>query len=89
MSSLSTYLPPQATLGPPSAPEVPNLQRLGTRCWKTLVNNGVPSEHARELAAAIIHFLYANSDPSPHERHLIDRYCKQIRAAGLWQLELG
>ena len=89
MSSLSPYLPPQATLGPPSAPEVPNLQRLGTRCWKTLVNNGVPSEHARDLAAAIMQFLYANSDPSPHQKYLIDRYCQQIRAAGLWQLELG
>ena len=63
-----------------------DMQRMGTNYWKRLVTRGVPSADARELATAIIHFIYLNSQSSYHQRHLLGRYYQHICAANLSSL---
>ncbi|NEQ50553.1 MAG: hypothetical protein F6K11_10535 [Leptolyngbya sp. SIO3F4] len=66
-----------------------DMRRMGTRCWKTLVIQGVPSEDARELAIAIIHFIYLKSQPSDHQKHLLGRYYQHVCAANISALQLS
>lgn len=63
------------------------MQRMGTRCWQRLINQGVPLKDARELAIAIIHFIYLDSSPSPTQKYLISRYHEHICAARLSALQ--
>ncbi len=64
-----------------------NMQRMGTHCWRTLVNKGVPSKDARQLAIAIINFIYLGGDPSHDQQCLIERYHQHIRNANLSPLQ--
>lgn len=88
MQTLTIQAPLQSASNGLSAPEsdTVDMQRLGTRCWKTLVNKGVPSKDAREAALAIAHFIYFNNQPSNHQKNLIDRY---LSSADLLALQLA
>lgn len=63
------------------------MQRLGTRCWRLLITKGVPSQDARELAIAIIRFIYLNIAPSHHQKNLIERYYQYISGTELLSLQ--
>lgn len=65
------------------------MQRLGTRCWRALVNQGVPFQEARELAIAVTHFIYLNILPSNHQKSLIDQYYHHLRATDILSLQLS
>ena len=66
-----------------------DMQRIGTRCWRTLITKGVPSEDARELAIAIIHFIYLGNQPSVYQKDLLGRYYQHICAANIPALQLA
>lgn len=66
-----------------------DMQRLGTRCWKTLVEKGVPFEDARQLAIAVSHFIYLNTLPSESQKSLIEQYYQQLHAANILSLQLS
>ena len=87
MQSLSTGFQLQAANYPMPSFETANMQRMGARCWKLLINQGVPFKDARELAIAIIHFIYLKSNPSQEQKHLINRYHEHICAAELSSLQ--
>ena len=63
------------------------MQRMGTRCWGLLVDQGVPFKDARELAISIIHHIYLDSSPTQAQKDLINRYRQHIYAARLSSLE--
>ena len=65
------------------------MQRLGTRCWRALINQGVPFQEARELAIAVTHFIYLNTVPSNHQKSLIDQYSYHLRATDILSLQLS
>ena len=89
MQSLSTISSKFQTVSDPTPPmSTVNMQRMGTRCWRLLINQGVPFNDARELAIAITHFLYHKHNPSPEQKQLISRYYQQIKAAELSSLEV-
>ena len=84
----SLALPPRLQYQPNNAAPKPiNMQRMGTRCWQRLVNQGVPFKDARELAIAIVHFIYLDSTPSQAQKDLIGRYYQHICAAKLSSLQ--
>ncbi|MEO0868248.1 MAG: hypothetical protein AAFY17_07320 [Cyanobacteria bacterium J06642_11] len=64
-----------------------DMQRLGTRCWQLLINKGVPSQEAREMAIAIIRFIYLNGVPSHRQQSLIARYYKHLSSTELLSLQ--
>ncbi|MEM7795188.1 MAG: hypothetical protein AAF579_12165 [Cyanobacteria bacterium P01_C01_bin.118] len=66
-----------------------DMQRMGTRCWRTLIAKGVPSEDARELAIAIVHFIYLGSQPSIRQKDLLGRYYQHVCAANIPALQLA
>lgn len=69
-----------------SAPMSVDMQRFGTRCWKTLINKGVSSKDARDVAIAITHLIYCNNPLSQNQQRVIDRYLSE---ADLLSLQLG
>ena len=84
----SLALPPRSQYHPNTVtPQPINKQRMGTLCWQRLVNQGVPFKDARELAIAIIHFIYLDTPPSQAQKDLIDRYYQHICAAKLSSLQ--
>lgn len=91
MQTLAVQALPNCTLNNISELPAKNLdmQRLGTRCWKTLVEKGVPSQDARELAIAVSHFMYRNTLPSNHQKSLIKQYYQQLRAADILSLQFS
>ncbi|ESA32234.1 hypothetical protein N836_26965 [Leptolyngbya sp. Heron Island J] len=86
--SLPTPVQPQSNSYPMPTVKAANMQRMGARCWQRLVNQGVPFKDARELAIAIIHFIYLDSSPSPTQKYLISQYHEHICAARLSSLQL-
>ncbi|MEM7065207.1 MAG: hypothetical protein AAF572_18860 [Cyanobacteria bacterium P01_B01_bin.77] len=91
MQTLATKALPHHIPNNISEPFAQNLdmQRLGTRCWKTLVEKGVPSQDARELAIAVSHFIYLNTLPSEYQKSLIEQYYQQLRAADILSLQFN
>ena len=89
MQSLSLPNPArfQANNYPMPAVRASNMQRMGARCWRCLINQGVPFKDARELAIAIVHFIYLDSTPSQAQKYLIDQYQQHICAARLSSLQ--
>ena len=53
-----------------------------------LVNEGIPFQDARVIAAAIAKYDAANRLPKPHQRELIMQYSPLICRAHLWRSEL-
>ncbi len=86
MQALTLQANAQTELNSLSAPASVDMRRLGTRCWKALVNKGVSSKDAREVAIAITHLIYFNNPPSQNQQSLIDRYLSE---ADLLSLQLG
>ncbi|MEM9806128.1 MAG: hypothetical protein AAF959_12680 [Cyanobacteria bacterium P01_D01_bin.56] len=64
-----------------------DMQRLGTRCWQLLITKGVPPSEARELAIAIIRFIYLNISPSHRQKSLINRYYQHLSSPELLSLQ--
>lgn len=96
MQAFTLQAPAQHAPNPISAPSADRLeyktndmQRLGTRCWKELINKGVPFQDARELAIAISHFIYLSTLPSEHQKSLIDRYYQHLVATDILSLQLS
>ncbi len=89
MQALATYTHSHSLFNSSSTPvsKPLNMQRAGTRYWKVLVDKGVPSGEARELAIAIINFVYLDSPLSPHQKHLISRYYRHISTLELLSLQ--
>ena len=83
--ALPTFSQPQTT--PKLAVKTGHMQRMGTRCWQLLVDQGVPFKDARELAIAIIQFMYLDSSPTHAQKHLINRYHRHICDAKLSSLQ--
>ena len=86
--SLPTPVQSQSNSYPMPASKAANMQRMGARCWQRLINQGVPFKDARELAVAIIHFIYLDSSPSASQKYLISHYHEHICAARLSSLQL-
>lgn len=92
MQALATHVRSQSLVDKsvmPTASKAIDMQRVGTRCWRTLITKGVPSEDARELAIAITHFIYLQSQPSHHQKHLLGRYYQHVCAANISALQLS
>ncbi|ESA32235.1 hypothetical protein N836_26970 [Leptolyngbya sp. Heron Island J] len=49
---------------------------------------GVPQDHAKEIAIAVVRYSHLDCRPSGKEKRLIGRYCQHLCAVGLWRLEL-
>ncbi|WP_161635058.1 hypothetical protein [Leptolyngbya sp. Heron Island J] len=64
------------------------LKRLGARYWCQLMRVGVPQDHAKEIAIAVVRYSHLDCRPSGKEKRLIGRYCQHLCAVGLWRLEL-
>ena len=64
------------------------LKRLGARHWQRLMRVGVPQDHAKEIAIAVVRYSQLDRRPSSEEKRLIGRYCQHLCAVGLWRLEL-
>ncbi|MEM8612285.1 MAG: hypothetical protein AAGF93_09735 [Cyanobacteria bacterium P01_H01_bin.105] len=64
------------------------LKRLGARYWQRLMRVGVPQDHAKEIAIAVVRYSQLDRRPSSEEKLLIGRYCQHLCAVGLWHLEL-
>ena len=64
------------------------LKRLGARYWQRLMRVGVPQDHAKEIAIAVVRYSQLDRRPSSEEKRLIGRYCQHLCAVGLWRLEL-
>lgn len=56
----------------------PKIKRIGTRYWKILVTQGVASPDARQLASAVVRYIYLNVRPSEYQERLIEHYSQQI-----------
>ncbi|MEA5465873.1 hypothetical protein [Leptothoe sp. PORK10 BA2] len=92
MPALATYTHPtysQPLSKNTSAPaaEDQSIQRMGTRCWRTLVEKGVPSGDARELAIAIVNFIYVDNHLSHHQKYLVGRYYRHLSTLELSLLQ--
>ena len=87
--ALQTPLRYAPTVVPVAETQPAEMQRLGTRCWRALVNQGIPSQEARELAIAITHFIYLNTLPSNHQKNLINQYYQHLRATDILSLQLS
>ena len=90
MQALATYTTNSQSLSnntPTPATDDQNIQRMGTRCWKTLVEKGVPSGDARSLAIAIINFIYLDNHLSHHQKYLIGRYYRHLSTVELLSLQ--
>lgn len=88
MQALTIQASTQTELNSLPAPEssTVDMRRLGTRCWKALVNKGVSSKDAREVAIAITHLIYFNNPLSQNQQSLIDRHLSET---DLLSLQLG
>ncbi|MGD1858055.1 MAG: hypothetical protein ACFB2W_27780 [Leptolyngbyaceae cyanobacterium] len=64
------------------------LKRIGARYWKQLMRVGVPQQHAKEIAIAVVRYSHLDCRPSCQEKRLIGRYCQHLVAVGLWHLEM-
>ena len=64
------------------------LKRIGARYWQQLMRVGVPQDHAKEIAIAVVHYSHLDCHPSFKEKRLIGRYCQHLCAVGLWRLEM-
>lgn len=64
------------------------LKRIGARYWKQLMRVGVPQDHAKEIAIAVVRYSHLDCRPSFKEKRLIGRYCQHLCAVGLWHLEM-
>ena len=64
------------------------LKRIVARYWQKLMRAGVPQDHAREIAIAVVRYSHLDCRPSFKEKRLIGRYCQHLCAAGLWHLEM-
>lgn len=56
--------------------------------WRKLIQEGIPSDHAKHVANGIANFDANQSLPTSAERQLIGHYCTFIARAQLWRLEL-
>ena len=75
----------------PSVPKASNrakLKLIGARYWKQLMRVGVPQDHAKEIAIAVVRYSHLDCRPSFEEKRLIGRYCQHLCAVGLWHLEM-
>ena len=64
------------------------LKRIVARYWQKLMRVGVPQDHAKEIAIAVVRYNHFDCRPSFKEKRLIGRYCQHLCAAGLWHLEM-
>ena len=64
------------------------LKRIVARYWQKLMRVGVPQDHAKEIAIAVVRYSHLDCRPSFKEKRLIGRYCQHLCAAGLWHLEM-
>lgn len=87
-SSAAVLLERKSSTTPKKGSKRERLKRIGARYWKQLMRVGVPQDHAREIAIAVVRYSHLDCRPSFEEKRLIGRYCQHLCAVGLWRLEM-
>ncbi len=87
-SSTAVLLERKSSSTPKKSSKREKLKRIGARYWKQLMRVGVPQDHAREIAIAVVRYSHLDCRPSFEEKRLIGRYCQHLCAVGLWRLEM-
>ncbi len=87
-SSATVLLEKQSSLTPKKISKRAKLKRIGARYWRQLMRVGVPQDHAKEIAIAVVRYSHLDCRPSFEEKRLIGRYCQHLCAVGLWRLEM-
>jgi hypothetical protein len=56
--------------------------------WRKLIQVGIPSAEAKQIADAIANYDTQRQIPTYQQKQLIGHYCTSIAQARLWRLEL-